>query len=474
MSNIAQKIFLNTAWQLVFRTIEIGLGIITLGLITRYLGQVQFGYYTTIIAWLTFFITLVDLGLYLTLLREISAQTEEKMSKIVSNVFTLRIITSLIFLSLSYLIVNFLDYPTSIKTGVLAASASYFFISLVTVLTAIFQKQLAMPKVALANALNKVLFLGFVIFIISSKGSLEMILWSSSLASFFYFLLTWIFTAKYINLKLSFDFSYWKTILIKTWPIALTTALNLIYFKLDTLFLSWFQSPAEVGLYGATYRVLEIVATFPHMFMGLILPLFTAAWVAGDIQKLRVVWQKSFDFFSFITLPMIFGTIMVATPLMTLVAGTNFSAAGPILQVLILATAAIFFGTLFTYMVLALDKQKAMIKFFGLAALLSIIGYYMFIPTYSYWGAAWVTVVIELLIILFAWVVIKGQFNYKPSFKAFNRLLLASLGMSVVIHYISFLPVLIVIAIAILVYLILVVALRAFDLKEAKMLISKK
>lgn len=471
MTNIASKIFYNTFWQIIFRAVEIVIGVVTLGLITRYLGQAQYGYYTTIMAWLQFFIILIDLGLYLTLLREISAKPVDQTAKIVNNIFTLRLFSSLVFLFLGIVIVQFLNYPAAIKTGVIALSFSYFFVSLVTVLTAIFQKQLVMPKIAAASLVNKVAFFIFVIYLISSGRDLQTILYAASLASFIYFLMTWIFTSKYLNLKLQFDWTYWKLVLIKTWPLAVTTALNLIYFKLDTLFLSWYQPAETVGLYGATYRVLEIATTFPHMFMGLVLPLLTAAWVSHDLARVKTIWQHSFDFFAFLTLPMIFGTLVLATPLMVLVAGPDFSLSGPILKILILATAAIFFGTLFTYMVLALDQQQKMIKYFAVAAVLSVIGYWWLIPLYSYWAAAWVTVIIETLIIIFAWLVVRRKFQHTPSLKTFGKLLAASFIMAVILYYLPDFQVLIKILVGLIVYLALVLMFKAYKLTDLKQLI---
>ena len=93
--NTAFKIFTNTAGQIILRGFDIVFGVITLGLITRYLGQEGFGYYTTVFAFLQLFIIIIDFGLYLTLLREISSQPKERISFITSNIFTLRLLSSL-------------------------------------------------------------------------------------------------------------------------------------------------------------------------------------------------------------------------------------------------------------------------------------------------------------------------------------------------------------------------------------------
>ena len=71
--SVANKIFTNTLWQLVIRVATIVVGVFNLALITRILGQTGFGFYTTVFAFVQMFMILADLGLFLTLLREISA-----------------------------------------------------------------------------------------------------------------------------------------------------------------------------------------------------------------------------------------------------------------------------------------------------------------------------------------------------------------------------------------------------------------
>ncbi len=96
----------------------------------------------------------------------------------------------------------------------------------------------------------------------------------------------------YTKFNFGFDFSYWKRIWHRAWPIALTSLLTLVYFKADTLILSVYRSEGEVGIYGATYKVLEIIGTFPHMFLGLVLPVLTTAYVTQNFERFKRVYQK--------------------------------------------------------------------------------------------------------------------------------------------------------------------------------------
>ena len=57
---LAQKIFQNTLIQTIGKAITIMIALIGFGLMTRYLGQKDFGYFSTIYAYLAIFGILVD------------------------------------------------------------------------------------------------------------------------------------------------------------------------------------------------------------------------------------------------------------------------------------------------------------------------------------------------------------------------------------------------------------------------------
>lgn len=471
----ANKIFTNTIWQVSIRIVNILIGVFSLALITRILGQSGFGFYTTIFAFVQVFAILADLGLYMALLREISAShNSSSENRSINNIFTIRLLASLLVLLVIPLAVKFFPYDQTVKQGVVLFMGVFFFQSLVTTLSAVFAKKLDMAKVALADLAQKIFYLAVLVYLYFNQPSLNGVLFTASLSMFFSFLTILYFLKAHTKLALAFDFVYWKKIFYTTWPLAVTVVLNLLYFKTDTLILSAYSSPEEVGIYGAPYRVLEVIATFPHMFMSLILPIFTAKWIANKVGELNKVLQYNFDFFSVLSVLMIYVTWIISTPLMIKLAGEDFVNSGPILNVLILATVAIFFGTLFIYLIVAMSAQKQMIKYFLTAAVLALTGYFIFIPKYSYWGAAYMTLFVEWLIVFFAYRVVKKNIAIK--------LKIRSLVLSVVAGFISFglayilkdFNIIIALLFSLIVYSALIFILKVVTKEQLKNIFSKE
>lgn len=436
MTSLTRQVAHNMIYQMVGKILSTALGLVALGMMTRYLDPEGFGGYTTIIAFLQFFGILVDFGLILTTVQMVS-EPQANINKIVSNIFTLRFFSALVFLGLAPITVLFFPYSTPIKIGVAITTFSFLFIALNQILIGIFQKNLRMDKVALAeNAGRLVLIVGIALTIHFNKGLLA-IMTAVIFGSFANFLLNFLFSLKYVRIKPEFDLSLWKEIFRRSWPIGLSIVFNLIYLRADVIILSIFRSQTEVGLYGAAYRVLDVLTTFPMMFVGLLLPVFTATWAEKNLERFKRIMQKAFDFLVIIVVPIIFGALFLGERIMTLIAGSNFLLSGTILKILILAAGMIFIGTLFGHIIVAIQKQRLMIWGYALVAFLSLISYLIFIPRYSYWGAAWVTVFSEGLVALLTFLVVFRTTRLFPSGKIIAKSLLASALMSLLIYFLK-------------------------------------
>jgi len=354
------------------------------------------------------------------------------------------------------------------------AAIGFIFSSLTSTLISFFQKNLIMKKVVVAEVVAKIISLVAVFYAVYSGLGLVGIIGAIILDAFFNFIILFLFATKVITLKPAFDFAIWKKILLKTWPIALTIALNLIYFKGDILIMSLIASQAEVGLYGAPYKILEVLINGVYLFLGLMLPVFAATVAIKNFEQLKITIQKTFDFVIIITIPMIIGGFFLGQKLMILFAGSEFAISGEILKILLLATGAIFLAGLFGYVVVALNKQKAMIKFYALNAVLSIGGYYYFISKYSYWGAAWMTVATEAFILLTAFYVMQKEIKFKLSLNIASKALVASLIMALPLHFFAAQRFEILLIVGIIVYFIALYLLKGIDRATLAEILSMK
>jgi len=431
---LVRRIAYNTVISTGARAIAVALSLVSIGFIARYLGKEGFGSYSLILAFLYTFNILADLGLYSLMVREISRPGADE-KKIASNIFTIRIVALLIFLGGGIILIWFFPYTSQIKLGVIIGSIGFLFLSASQILMGVFQKYLRIDKPGLADVIGRLIQLGLVILFIYLDLGFFAILLALITSCLAIFILNWLFAQKYIAINFAFDFSLWKKLLKTALPIAASIVLTLIYFKFDTIFLSLgfinrssANPVADVGIYNIAYKILEGLIFFPATLTGLIMPLLSKHAFSKP-REFKKIFQKTLDVLIVFIIPLIIGLLILSLPIVVLVGGKEFAGSAPVLQILSFAIGLIFLGNLFGRAIIALDKQKtgAWIYFGGM--IFNVVTNLIFIPKYSYLGAAGTTLATEFLVtILMIWLIYKS-IHYFPSFKRIFKVLFAGLIM---------------------------------------------
>lgn len=470
---LTSKIAKNTLFQASGKIFSSLCSLVAIALITRYLGPALFGEYSTSIAFLQIFGILVDLGLTLITVQMIS-EKNANIKKILDNIFSFRILSAFCFMALAPLAVIFFPYPNIVKIGVLVGAGAFFFNAINQVLIGIFQKELQMSKVAFAEIVNRLVFLILTAIAIVFNFNLIAFLIAMAAGNFINFIILYFLAQKIVKINFDFDFSVWKEIFRRSWPIAAGIALNLIYLRADIFILSLYRPAEDVGFYGAAYKIIDFLTAFPYMLLGLVLPILTFAWSEKNYEKFTEISQKTFDFLNILAIPMIAGGIIFAKPIIILLAGNDFSESGKILKILFLALLMIFPATIFTHAIIAIGKQKSMLWGFGASAILTLFGYIIFIPKFSYFGAAWMTVFSEALILLWsAWVVFQYS-KFFPKFKTSLKSLAASIVMSWILYIFNIQNIFFAIPAGAIIYFILLFVVKGIDIKIIKEIVLLK
>jgi len=429
--SLARAIAWNTSVQVIGKVLSTIIGIALIALLTRQLGQVGFGMYSTANAFLQIFALLLDLGLNVTLIALLGEHAGDAAyeKRCLSALFTLRIALAIVILGLiAPLVALAFPYPWELKLAIFALTASFIFPSLNQVVTGAQQRYLKLGMTAVAENIGRVIALAGIFFAPQLGWGLVPIMWVISFAGFVNFFVNYLATRKYAPLHWNWDPAFWKMALHRSWPIGVSIAFGLAYFKADTLILSLVRSQAEVGLYGAAYRVLEVLITIPFMYAGILLPLLSNANAKKDEDKFRKLVSGSLDVMLLLAIPMIVGTWLLGPSLMSLIAGPSFVASGEVLRILIIAVGAIFVNTVFSHVVVALNIQRKMLPVYAFVGVGTVLLYLLLIPPFGMTAAAWLTVASECSVGLGSYLVSRKKIaiKYDP------RATLASLGAALV------------------------------------------
>lgn len=469
---LARKIALNSIISAVVRIAGTLVTLIAIALVTRYLTKNEWGEYSIVLAFGGIFAVLADLGLYQIMLKEISRDGADEQ-KIVNNIFTLRLTSSLFIFALAPVASLFLPYSNLTRWGIALGMIGFWFLTDIQVLVGIFQKYLRMEKIALGEFLGKVVQLILVFWFIKLGLSFLWLVGAIVFGALVNFLLAWFLLKGHIRLKLAFDFPFWKEIWWKSYPLALSNILVIIYFSANAIIISIFWPPQDVGIFRLSYKVLESLIFFPAMFVGLIMPLLSQAAFL-NWPKFKNIFQRAYDILLIFACPLVFGGIVLAPQIIELLGGSQYQESIGILKILMIPVGFIFVSTLLSFGLIALEKQKTLLKISAWAMIINLVLSLILIPKFSYLAAAWITLFTEgLAMVLMFWAL--GQFlRFSPSFKTGFKSLIAAFLMGVIIWQFNQQNIAVLLLAGAAIYFLALYLLRGISLKEIEELFKKE
>ena len=416
--SVGRRIFYNTAAQTIGKALAVFIGLLTIKLLTGYLGETGFGQYATVLAFQGLFVVLADLGLYMYVVREIS-QPDTDHTKILSNALGLRLSVAAVSLLGGAVIAGLFPYEPAVKQAMFLAILAFLPVSLNQILVGVFQKHLVQHLLTATETIGRALNLALIYLFTLQERPFSFYVAALVCANLAIFFFSYLVARRYERFGFEFDLHFWKKILAVSWPLVFAVVFNLLYFRTDTIILSWFYPENTVGVYSLPYKILEGLLAFPAMFVGLVMP-FLSKTAFSDWEKFRNYIQRAFD--ALLLMGILVNVILwfYSRDIIDLLKGPSGYVDSPaLLQILSLAAGAISLGTLFGYAVVAVNKQRAMIKGYLLGAIIGLFLYFILFPPFGYWGAAWGTVVTEVIVGMYAYLLVRGTSGQKISWKIF-------------------------------------------------------
>lgn len=454
-----RKIAHNTGAQLIGKIASTALGLVAIGMMTRYLGQEQFGWYVTTIAFLQFIAILIDFGL-IPVTAQMMGEKKIEETKLLQNLLGYRFVTAVVFLGIAPFIALFFPYPAEVKIAIGFTTINMLAVAMNQIFMGYYQAKLKMHVQAIGEVVGRIVLVGGLGLMIWMKQGFIPVMIVLTLASVAYTAAMWFSAMKESKPTFAFDMTIWKTITKKMWPIAISIIFNVMYLKGDTIILSLYHDQVTVGLYGAAYRVIDILAQMAMMIMGLMLPLLAFEWTRNK-EKFKHFYQQSFDIMMLLALPLVVGGVVLATPIMTLVAGSEFAGSGPILAVLLIGIFGLYIGAIFGHLAVAIDKQKQTMWIYMSNAAITVAGYFYFIPTYGMWGAAGMTLFSEFYAGILLFFTIRHYIQLHLDLTTFAKIAFSAIVMGAFLLIFAHWHVLLLIPIGALVYAVFLFGLGA-------------
>ncbi|MCL5784416.1 MAG: flippase [Patescibacteria group bacterium] len=392
------KISQQTIWQLLAKAVSSFSTIIILSAVARNLGAEEVGSLTLALAFLTFFYLVSDFGLNAHVL---PLFLKDGLTAQWQKLFGMRLVLS--FVSIFLAIIILLLWPSSspvFKQTVFWGLISVFFSGIFITSTALFQSKLLYDRVLIANSTGSLITLVLVLFFAWQKiGTPYLILGYvfGSLATGF---LSLLLARKYLkNLWPVIDSKYMFSIFKNSWPISATLVLNMVYFRVDTFILSFYQPLSQVGIYNLAYQIFQSLLVIPAFIMNSFYPLMLSQFSHTREKFFNNLTRASMGMLAIALLGTVL-TLLLAPFVISIVGGGKaFSGSVTSLQILSLGFPAFFVSSVLMWALIILKKYKTMLAIYFGGMMVNTLLNLIFIPRYSYIAASWITLVCEYLIL---------------------------------------------------------------------------
>lgn len=434
----------------------------------RYLGTSNFGIISFATAIAGLFAIFTDLGLSTLTIREV-ARDKTRTAKYLGNHGSIKLILSITTMALLVLYVNFGNFDYLTRFVVYIIGSSVIIDAFGGTFTSMFRAYEQMEYQSVAEIINAVImFIGVLICVFMNYGviGIAMIYLISSVVVMFYnFIMC---SRNYGLIHFQFDFGFWKRLVYTAFPLAITSIFALISFKMNTIMLNMLTTNSVVGEYTAAFNLMQALIFIPTVYSTAVLPLFSKLYVDSR-DMLDYSYKKSLKYLSLLSFPISMGTMVLARKIILFMYGPGYINTVPILELIIWALPAIFLSYILGTSIASINKQHETLKATFLCLIFSTVGNYVLIGLFSGIGAAMITILNEVSMVVF-YIYIMHHAGYKVPVKdVVIKPLLASIVMGIVVYFLD-LDLFISVFVGIIVYVVMIFILRVFNTDDYNIL----
>jgi O-antigen/teichoic acid export membrane protein len=271
------------------------------------------------------------------------------------------------------------------------------------------------------------------------------------------------------QLRPSFHFQVWPSILRGGLPFGVISLFLTIAFSIDTVMLSWYEPDYVVGWYNVAYGLIPSITFFFAGFKKAIVPSLARTYVQDPSQVNR--WYfGSVKFILISSIPITVGGMIVAFPLIDFLYGSEYLPAALGLQILIWDVPFLMFTSFAGNMTTVTGEEKAAARIYGINTLANVVLNFYAIPRFGLIGAAFVTVITDLIGGLQFYFLLNKKMALPNMTSILLRIIAASALMGAILLLIGDGNIFVLIGLGAVLYLLLIFAFRVIGQEEIKII----
>ena len=431
--NIAQ----NYIFYLIYQITLIILPFVTIPYVTRVLGSDGVGSVAFTDSVVQIFLLFGSLGIALYGNRSIAYNKDnpEERSRVFWEIFFFRLLTMGIMIII-YLIFVFYFSPAKFRLLYLVYLSSFLTqtFSIAWMLVGLGDVQ----KWVSRNFVVKIIAVILTFVLVKKPSDVWIYAFIYSFTEFICSMILWMYVPRYIKpVKVHFKniLKHWTPVLTLFIPqIAVS-----IYFVMDKTLLGILSSTSEVGYYDMAMKIIKLSVTIVTSMSFVVQPKISSIYAQGDFDQIKSYTYKTFDFASFLSIPISVGILAVAPELVQWFFGDGFLKVTTLLIIIsLIAVPMAWSSVLGQQLMIAMNQEKKYSYSVICGAVSNAALNFLLIPSLKSTGACVAMLVAQFFVVGVQFYLMRNFLNYKNLFMDFWKYSTASLIFFVVIRILGF------------------------------------
>jgi O-antigen/teichoic acid export membrane protein len=380
-------------------------------LLLRYLGVAAFGRYATVMAIIAIVGGLSDAGLTAVGTRELARRAPgAERRELLGHLVGMRMVLTPIGVALGVAFAAAAGYPSELVVGTMLAGVGLVLLNTQATLMGILPVELRNLRLSVAETIRNLVMTTVIAVLVVAGASLVAFFAGQIVVGVVLLAVSPLILRREWVSRPRFELDVWRGVLGKAMAVAVAYTLGLVYFRLLLIMLSLVAVDREVGLFGTSLRIYELLVGIPVLVLGVALPVLSAA--SEQPERFRYQLRRVSEGALLLATVTAIVTGIAAEPVVTLLGGEEYRDAAPVLQVHIAGFVPMFLANLCATTLVAIDRQRTLIVVNALAlAFLVLIGSVL-VPAYDAMGAA-ATAAIGEVFLAFASVVALARHGHR-------------------------------------------------------------
>ena len=407
----SRQIATSTLWQIASQVTMAALSILTVKFVAIGLTKELAGTYNSAYGFLQMFGVLADFFLYAVAVREVSKAKQKE--KVLGAIMVLRLGILIFSLATALLLVWILPAwrGTPLPLAVSIASLVPFFTLLAGVIRTIFQVQYKMHFVFVAEVLQRVFTAGTIgaIVLLGTRGSADpnvmySFLLIGGIGAFILFAISFICGRRFMGIRLCFDRDLLRRLFFAAMPYGIAFLCTALYRQLDITLIALLRDDFELqnAYYGFVLRMVEMGYLIPTFLLNSTLPILSERHAKGEETR-HLLGKTFFILLTLGSVSFLFSALW-SRPLVQLLTTSAYLSTATTAgsdTALRMMSIPIFLNGIITYsfyVLLTKHQWQRLVQILLIGAVLSVGLNLWLIPPYGFQGAAFVSIIVHLLL----------------------------------------------------------------------------